>query len=218
MPFLARLKNIAPLLPVALFIWTPSLKALEPPPPLSEYSDRWNWFVKAVYDLHKKQTQGKEIITKTRIGGYMREPEFYKEVKFIDKKTDRLISTILWERKNPQLIHSIEVLIYDEKGRVTRDYSATFLTHSRSKPQQTLINLHAYNGDLWAFRQFDATDERITELCRGKFKGKNVDFVLDDQDIIRLTGEPNTIMTTPEYEACFSSLPLKSAGEYLIPK
>ncbi len=191
---------------------------IEPIDPNADHVQRWNWFARAVYALHKKWIAGRHIQTETRIGGYYREPKFYREVKYYDKNTGRLVSIIQWERERPDRIHWIEVYIYDDKGRVTRDFSAAFLPHSRTAPQSTFINLHAYNGGLHAFRQFDATDNRTYEYCKGTYQGKPLEISLWETDIIELEGEPGTIMTTPEYEACFAGLPVESAGKYLTPQ
>ena len=121
------------------------------PPPVSDHTARWNWFVDALYALHQERTAGREIKTSSIIGGYFREKEFYREVKYVDAATGRHLSTIQWEREHPERIHYIEVYVYDRKGRIARDYSALFLTFSRAAPQHTLINLHAYHGKLHAF-------------------------------------------------------------------
>ncbi|MDH5649929.1 MAG: hypothetical protein OEY67_09780, partial [Gammaproteobacteria bacterium] len=176
---------------------------LKPMNPNADHVERWNWFVEAVYTLHQKQIAGREIRTTEKTGGFYREPEFYKEVQYIDVASNRRISTIRWERKNPKLIHWIETLIYDEQGRVIRDYGAAFLTHSRNAPQQTLINLHAYNGALHAYRQFDATDNRIYEFCEGTFNGQKINLVYYDIDILQNDGVVGGAFDKPEYKACF---------------
>lgn len=180
--------------------------------------ERWNWFVDAVYALHKKQIAGRDIDKQHRTGGYYRQPAFYKEVEYIDKVKKRRISTIRWEKRNPDLIHWIEVLLYDDNGRVKRDYSAAFLTEGRNAPQQTLINLHAYNGELHAYRQFDATDNRIYEFCQGRYKGKPVKLSYDEMDIIDYGGVNGGPFDQPGYRSCFAGLPVKSAGKFLTPQ
>jgi len=185
--------------------------------PDATHSERWNWFVDAVYALHKKQIGEKQPRVVTGTGGYFRQPDYYKEVKYFDKTSGRQVSTIQWEREHPERIHFIEVFVYDQHGRVVRDYSAAFLTHSRSAPQQTLINLHAYNGDLHAFRQFDATDNRIYEFCEGRWRGKKIEIRLDEFDIIDAEGVEGGLFSTPAYQACFAGLPENSAGVHLTP-
>lgn len=186
--------------------------------PNDDHVTRWNWFVDAVYALHKKQIKGKDIKIETTSGGYARLADFYKAEKFIDKKTGRHLSTVMWETKNPALIHSIEVYVYGKKNRIIRDFGGSFLTHSRAAPQQTLINLHVYNQGLHAYRQFDATNVRTYEFCEGKFRGKKIEIRLDDMEILEYEDEPESPMTTPVYKACFKGLPVKSAGKYLTPQ
>lgn len=183
-----------------------------------DHVTRWTWFVDAVHVLHKKQIKGKDIKIETNSGGYARLPDFYQEKRYIDKKTGRLLSKVLWETENDDLLHSIEVYVYDKKGRVIRDFGGSYLTHSRSAPQQTLINLHVYNQGLHAIRQFDATDVRIFELCEGTYRGKKIEMRLSDMEILEYEGEPVSPMTTPLYKACFKGLPVKGAGKYLTPQ
>jgi hypothetical protein len=191
---------------------------LPPIDPDATHTERWNWFAGAVLALHEQRIAGREIETRRRIGGYARRPAFYEEVKYIDAASGQLLSVIQWEREQPDNLHWIEVYVRDEAGRVVRDYSAAFLPTSRSQPQQALINLHAYNGGLHAFRQFDATDNRIYEHCEGELNGEPVRIRLFELDIIRMRGEPGTVMASPEYQACFEGLPQDSAGPYLTPR
>jgi hypothetical protein len=214
----------APLAAMLLFsfsgeiVWAQKPVEVEPINPRADHIERWNWFARAVYALHARRVAAHEVRTTERIGGYARQPGFYKEVTYVDELTGHMISRVQWERANPERLHSIEVFIRDASGRVIRDYGTWFLTHSRSAPQATVINLFAYNDGLVAYRQFDATDDRIYESCKGTYDDKPVKIELWDTDIIRLVGEPDTIMTTPEYAACFRGLPVKSAGRYLTPQ
>ncbi len=191
---------------------------VRPLDPNVDHVTRWIWFVDAVHALHEKQIKGKDIKIETTKGGYARLPDFYQEKKYTDKKTGRLLSKVLWETKNDDLLHSIEVYVYDKKGRVIRDFGGSYLTHSRAAPQQTLISLHVYNQGLHAIRQFDATDARIFELCEGTFRGKKIAMRLGDMEILEYEDEPVSPMTTPLYKACFKGLPVKSAGKYLTPQ
>ena len=186
--------------------------------PQADHVERWNWFVDAVYALHKKQVKGRTVKTEERTGGYYREPEFFREQKFTDAKSGQHISTIQWERAHPDRIHAIEVYVRDGQGRVVRDYSALFLTHSRNAPQQTLINLYAYNDGLQAFRQFDATDNRTYERCRGTYQGRKVSLEYDEMQLLEYEDQPQGPLSAPLYKACFRGLPAKSAGKYLTPQ
>lgn len=178
---------------------------------------RWNRFVDDIHELHKREMKKYDTRKETSIGGYAGDLQFYKEEKYYDRASGRLISIIQWERKHPDRIHSIDVYLYDNKGRVIRDYSALYLTFSRNAPQQTLINLHAHNGKLHAWRQFDASSERIAETCRGTYKGRKVDIEMDDLDIIDAMDVKDGPFSKPAYKACFSGLPVE-LGKYLKPQ
>lgn len=207
---------------VALAIAASAAAAQSVPPvaPNAGHVERWNRFADAVYALHQKITAARRITTEERIGGYYRWPKFYREVKYRDADSGRLLSIIQWERERPERIHWIEVYVYDERGRVVRDYSAAYLPFSRTAPQQTIITFYAYNhgGRLRAYRQFDATDNRIYEFCEGTYRGEPVRIDLWELDIIEETGKPGGVMTTEAYRACFEGLPVESAGKYLTPQ
>jgi hypothetical protein len=192
---------------------------LPPAPPLSNTDARQNWFVQAVYDLHLKSVEGREIRAERSTGGYAREPDFFEEVNYHDRASGRLLSTIRWERAQPDRIHMIEVYRYDDRGRLARRYTAWYTPHRREVPRSTWISLYAYNGNLVAYRQFDATDARVSEICEGRHSGKPVSISLwEPLDIATAEVDPEGIMTRPEYRACFGALPVRSAGKYLIPQ
>ena len=178
---------------------------------------RWNKFVDELYALHKKRIAGRELKLVEKTGSYFRHKDFYKEQKFFDKKSGKLLSLIQWETRKPENIHVIQVFIYDEAGRLTRDFAAVFRTEDHNDPMVTEINLHAYSNGLHAFRQFNASDQINYERCRGEYQGKKVKISLGVIELEEFRGEPNTIMTSPEYKACFASIPLK-AGKYLKPQ
>lgn len=180
---------------------------------LNKHIVTWDAFAKNVLALHNKLVKQTGVVKKTKIGGYAHAPAFYKEESFFDVKTHRLISKVQWEKDNPGVLHTIEVYIYDDKGRVTRDFAAAYLPDYHKAPTQTLISLHAYHGDLHAFRTFDASGYTISEGCRGQYQGKEVQIILDEGEID--DGVPE--MGTPEYKICFEGLQTK-AGKYLIPQ
>lgn len=180
-------------------------------------AQQWNRFADDLYALHKKQINGKSLEIKERLGGYFQQANFYKEQSFYDKKTGELLSLIQWEKRRPKNIHVIQVFFYDNKGRPHYDYAASFRTADHDDPATTEISLFDYPKGLRAFRQFNASNEITYEHCEGKWKGKPVDIRLDVVDLEEFRDEPNTIMTTPEYSACFGRLP-KSVASYLPPK
>ena len=126
----------------------------------------------------------------------------------------------MWERENPKQLHSIEVFVHDKQGRVIRDYTAAYLPNYHNAPTQTLISLHRYNGSLHAFRSFDASGYRIIERCTGTLKGKEIDFLLDE-DEIAVALEDAYInkgpTVTAEYKSCFGDLQ-QEIGEYITPQ
>ena len=93
---------------------------------------RWNQFVKDLYSLHQHMIKDRDVYTRESNGGYgglTNDLNFYREVKTFDKETDRLLSNIKWENKNPDNIHEIDINIYDNQGRIIRDYSAYYLPY-----------------------------------------------------------------------------------------
>ena len=178
---------------------------------------RWNRFADKLLELHKSILSRHKVRTTKSSGGYYRLPDFYKDIHYYDAKTGRLLSHVQWETKHPDRVHFMEVYNYDDKGRVIRDYGAAYLTEGRNAPVQTLINFHAYHGDLHAFRQFDASNNRIFEHCEGKYKGKKVDISLSEMDILDLEDQPKGLLTSPLYKKCFAGLP-HTAGKYLTPQ
>lgn len=178
---------------------------------------RWDRFAKDLYTLHKKRISGKTIEIKERMGHYFRQPNFYKEQSYYDKKSGELLSLIQWEAKNPDNIHVIQVFFYDKKGRPHYDYAASYRTGDHDDPASTEISLFDYPRGLRVFRQFNASNEIIYEHCEGKWKGNPVDIKLDVVDLEEFRDEPKTVMTSPQYQACFGRLP-KTASKYLPPE
>ena len=115
------------------------------------------------------------------------------------------------------VLHSIEVYVRDDEGRVLRDYGASFLTTHRNSPVQTLINLHNYDQGLHGFRQFDASGDRIYEFCEGRYQGEAVQIRLFEDDLVGTDPRMDRVMESAEYEACFGGLPA-GPGEYLTPQ
>jgi len=169
----------------------------------------WNNFVKKLLVLHNKLIKGREVDIKTKIDGYSTHPKYYKEERYYDKKTGKLISQIQWERKNPKNVHSIEVYVRDNKGRVIRDYSVTYLPEYRNAPLQTLINFHGYGEKMHGFRQFDATGDLIYEQCEGTYKGKNIMHRMFEDMLVNGGPHANKIMASKPYKLCFNGVVIK---------
>jgi hypothetical protein len=173
----------------------------------------WQAFAENTLALHRKLIRQGPVEEKTKLGGYEGLPDFYIEKSYYDAKTHHLISQLQWEKANPKQLHTIVVYLYDDKGRVTRDFTAAYLPYYHKAPTQTLISLHHYIDELHAFRTFDASGYRIDEGCRGSYQGKDVEILLDEDEIAE--GSPD--MQSAVYKLCFEGVPLK-AGKYLIPQ
>ena len=178
---------------------------------------RWNRFVEQLQALHEKHIAGRKIRTEERLGGYKDLPEFYREVHYYDAETGRLLSRLSWERKNPDRLHVIEVFIYDDSGRLVRDYAASFLPVHRNAPIQTLINLHHHGDGVHAYRQFDASGNWIYEQCRARDPARTLLLSLEEDDIIQARQGLTPVMSSEEYRRCFGPLP-ETAGIYLTPQ
>ena len=177
----------------------------------------WNKFAADCLALNKQLLAQIPHTEKTSLGGYAGMPEFYKEVTYYDKRNNKLISRVQWEREDPEQLHTIEVYVRDKQGRVIRDYTAAYLPKYHNAPTQTLLSFHTYNGDLHAFRTFDATGDRIVERCTGTFKGKDVNMLLDEDEIYAAIEGRSEVMEQADYQACFAGMPDK-AGKYLTPQ
>jgi hypothetical protein len=183
----------------------------------NQHIRRWTQFADDVLALHKQKVAKHDVKIEKRVGGYFQQPEFYVEKKYYDRKTGRLLSIVQWEKENPDKMHSIEVYIHDDEGNVVRDYIAAYLPTYRNAPTQTLVSFHNYNDDLHAFRSFDASGYRVVERCKGTYQGKDVNFILDEDEIAEALDGYTDIMKTDKYQACFEGVPEKP-GKYLQPQ
>ena len=185
----------------------------------TEQTRSWNRFAGALYELHEYLTGSRRIHMEQETGGYgghLGGRDYYNEIKYYDSMNGRLLSRIRWERAPPERIHTIEVFIYDESGRLIRDYVAAYLPRFRHAPYQTLINFHHYDDGLHGFRQFDASDIRIYEQCRGRFFGEAIDIALEDYEIPDHASLIPDAVIREAYTDCFSDMPA-SAAPYLDP-
>lgn len=211
-----------PLLLFSSLLWVVAAQATDPRLSLDESVDqghRWNRFVHALHKLHGHLVSQHHTRTEQRVGGYggySGGPEFFREVKTYDATSGRLLSMIRWERTEPERIHTIEVFVYDEDGRLARDYVAAYLPVFRNAPFQTLINLHHYKDDLHAFRQFDASGTRIYEQCKGRLLNEKIEISLEEDRIPNRTALIPDVTLRAAYKACFDGVPAR-AGPYLDP-
>ncbi len=181
-----------------------------------EHVKGWNNFTQSLLKIHQHYLKKYSIRTVKSSGGYPRLKNFYTEIHYYDKATNRILSKIQWEQKNPKNIHLIEVFIYDEQGRVIRDYLSSYLATHRNAPIQTLINLHSYDTHLHGFRQFDASGFRIYEQCKGKYFGEDINISLSEDEISPISGIKPKVISSDAYRACFSQISI-SAAPYLNP-
>lgn len=182
-----------------------------------EHVSDWNQFSDRVIDLHERQIAGKEIVTTESLGGYLYTPDFYREVTYTDKNTGHVLGIVQWERENPNTVHSIEVFVRNDEGKIVRDYSASYLPNSRNAPVQTLINLHHYNDGLHAFRQFDVSQDVIYEYCKGEYNGQQHELRLFEEDLVGADYDARQLLKSPVYKACFSGLQAH-IGKYIMPQ
>lgn len=172
----------------------------------------WNRFAKGLYDAHRHATSNRTLRKDERVGGYHRRPDYFREESFYDLANGHLVSRVRWVREKPGLMHSIEFYVYDDAGRLSRDYGAYYLPDARNAPVQTLINFHHRENDLHAFRQFDASGERLYEKCRGTWFGEPISIDIEEP----LVATPVSLTTSEAYTACFGFLP-SSAGAHVDP-
>lgn len=191
--------------------------AVAEPEPMQEDSQQvrgWNRFFDELVKTHHWYEQNRSLRRVSTTGGYAAHPDYYREVSYYDKQTGRLLSRIRWVKDKPDEIHMIEIFVYDDNGRIKRDYLAAYLPDFRNAPVQTLINFHHYNDELHAYRQFDASGALIYEQCRGRYFNEPVFLSIEEDEIPDYRDE-----AYPEYEtylACFEMLP-QQAGQFLAP-
>jgi len=175
--------------------------------------ENWNRFAARLLELNNSLLKHYDIRQSESVGGYANHPDFYRELTSYERLTGRLISRVQWERKHPGRLHSIEVYLYDDKGRLLRDYLAAYLPEHRNAPIQTLINFHRQTDDSRAFRQFDASGNRIYESCKASRNGQAVVMELWEDQLLQQDADT---VTQPDYLYCFQDLPTTTGG-YINP-
>ena len=183
----------------------------------NSHARKWNQFANDVLGLHKQLTKKLPVSKTTKLGGYAGDPDYYIQETYTHKKNGKLISIVQWEKATPKNLHAIEVYVRDKQGRVLRDYSAAYLPDYRNAPTQTLVSIHKYNGDLHAFRTYEANGDRIVERCTGKLKDQEINFILDEDEIAHAEAGMTDVMEQADYKACFKGFPVE-AGKYVTPQ
>lgn len=181
--------------------------------------ERLNQFVQSLYSFNTARIKGLEVIVEESTGGYggvTNNLEFYRAVRYFDKKTGKLLADIKWESENPDNLHTIDVYIYDAQGRIEREYSAAYLPVYRKAPYVTFINIHHYGDGLHGYRQFDFADNRLFEFCAGEYLSQQVHIVLDEYEIPDSAAELPDAGQSAVYNACFGEIPT-TVKSLLIP-
>ena len=178
---------------------------------------RLNAFADKLHRLHQQQLQGRKIHETEQFGGYARLPEFYREVSYFDADSGRLLSRIQWERNAPERIHTIEVYVYDDRGRLARDYMAWFLPHYRNAPREATINLYHYESGFQGWRQFNASGDRTYEKCTRQPDGEVLIELKGEDRIGHAEEDRRSAVYSEDYRRCFGGLE-KTAGRYLTPQ
>lgn len=169
----------------------------------------WNRFADTVYALHERALITHEIRSIEEVGRYGGEfaKRFsFRETSYYDVKSNRLLSRVRRDQDKPDNVHIVEVFVYDTSGRIARDFSFIYLPWAHNAPIRTFINLHQHSEGLHAYRQFDASGNRLYENCEGKFSGHEVKISLEDFQI-----KPD-ITSTQTYKNCFSKIPANASG------
>jgi len=182
----------------------------------NQHIRNWNGFANNTLKLHQELIKKHPHKIKKSIGGYAGNEDFYIQEQYFSRKTGKLISQVQWEKESPDVLHTIEVYIHDDQGRVTRDYMAAYLPGYNNAPVQTLISFHQYSEKLHGFRTFDASGDRIVERCQGEHKGKSFEFLLDEDDLYSAAMNGNPI-DEKVYALCLGNLPDK-LGKHIQPQ
>lgn len=170
-------------------------------------------FTAQLFNLHEKAIASDKLsqtVTEGRYEGEMAKSYSYREIIYKSIGSGATVSRVRWDSDRSGVLDELAVNVLDDRGRIVRDYQVIYLPWMLSVPVRTFINLHAYDGGLHSYRQFDASGARIYEQCRGTLGKEKVDLSLEAEDI-------KPVANTPAYRACFAGLPA-TPGIYLTPQ
>lgn len=170
-------------------------------------------FHRLVYALHEQQITRHTVRTEEQIGEYQGVAAAgyrYRNTRYYDTATGRLLSRIQRDVGVPEAIHIAEVNIFDANGRLIRDFLSMASPWKPAYPSRALINLHHYNGRLHSYRQFELDGQVNYEFCEGELDGKRVRISLDWTDMNKES------TATPEYRMCFDNMS-KDWEQYATP-
>ena len=171
-------------------------------------------FHRLTYALHEKQIAQSPVKTEVETGKYNGAAAAgyaYRITSYSDAKTGRLISKVQRDAAKPDAIHITEVNVYDDKGRIIRDYLSIAPPWNPTFPSNAYLNWHHYPDKLHSFRQFELDGQVNYEFCEGELNGKPVKLSLPWEDMNKET------TSTPEYRACFGGMS-KDWKPYLTPQ
>jgi hypothetical protein len=179
---------------------------------------QWNAYVDGLLKLNEQRLAQVEHVIEETISGYggvMNDMEYFRDIRAYDASSGKLLSSIKWETRNPDVLHMVDIYIYDDQGRLLREYNASYLPGHTNAPYETLINLHYHDGALHSFRQFDASGELLYQQCTGEFADEPVALAHEYYDM------PDDLADVPAqlhgvYRACFDEAP-DSAHPYTDP-
>ena len=163
-------------------------------------------FQQAIYALQQKLTGEHKVRVEEEVGRYggVSRDYTYRDRRYYAAASGRYISHVRVDGDDPDIVHIVEVNIYDDAGRLIRDFGSISVPWAPARPINTMINFHHYHGQLHSFRQYDVFGDVKYQFCEGKLNGRAVHIALDEEDLLDL--EPAT-KTTDEYKACFDGMP-----------
>jgi hypothetical protein len=188
------------------------------PAGLEQRHQLWNNFADKLLTVHKKRLQNTDYYTMENVGGYgglTNDPEYYREVKYFDRESRQLLSVVKWKLKFSINFHMIDLFIYDDKNRIKREYTVTYLPSRRTSPSEALIIFHYYRNNLHSIREFDASNVLLYEQCNDTAQANKVIFSFDYVDIPESYSDLDPAVQAV-YRACFDHAAI-SAEPFLDP-
>ncbi|MCG6872095.1 MAG: tetratricopeptide repeat protein [Gammaproteobacteria bacterium] len=170
----------------------------------------WTGFADAVHAMLRRSIAGRPVETTHRLGGYggaLADDSFYRETRYTDKETGRLLGWVRRESRNPEQLHAVASFRYDAEGRLVQDYLAVYLPYAHNAPYQTLLNVYHHGADFEAMRQFDASGDRILESCVGTIGERTIRLIYPEEELPDLVNGEAVDPPDPLYATCFDAVP-----------
>jgi len=171
-----------------------------------------NQFAQSLVTVSEHLAKGRDVIVEVKLGGYSgvtNNLEFYREITTRERDSGKLISKILWENNKPDNLHGVEVYVYDEDGRLLREYQATYLPYPdmRKAPYFTQLVRHVYIGDLHVTREFDANGWPLYEDCHGRLNERQISIGYEYEESPNSPEDIEDPQLRADYRACFGEFP-----------